>query len=65
VSIEKPSESFAGLGTCIILAGLICIPILGVYGLVGALGAFYFALLLVNGADSSAKKHKNKHRRRR
>jgi hypothetical protein len=66
MSINNPSESFAGFAMCFILAGLVCLPILGWYSLAGVAGALYFGLVLLNGADSAAKrsKQKNKHRRR-
>lgn len=65
MSVNNPGESFAGLAVCIILAGIVCLPILGWSSLIGAASALYFGLVLINGAGGAAKKSQNKHRRRR
>jgi len=48
---------FAGL---LLAASLLCFPMLGFTGIVSALCAIYFGLVLVNGADSAANRRKRR-----
>lgn len=65
MSSNNASESFVGIATIFILAGIVCLPILGWYSVIGAASALYFGLVLINGADGAAKRHRNKQKRRR
>jgi hypothetical protein len=44
---------FAGL---LLVASIICFPMLGFTGVISALCAIYFGLVLTNGADTAAKR---------
>lgn len=65
MSNNNASESFVGMASIFILAGVVCLPILGWYSVIGAASALYFGLVFMNGSASAAKRHNNKQRRRR
>lgn len=58
-------NTLIGFSVCMLGASLICFPALGATGVISALCAIYFGLVLVNSADGAANRKRRQQSRRR
>lgn len=52
-------NTLIGFAACLIGGSVLCYPSLGISGILSAVCAIYFGLVLVNGAGGAAKKRRN------
>lgn len=58
-------NTLVGFAVCLLGGSLLCFPVLGASGVISAVCAIYFGLVLVNGADGAANRKRRKQNRRR